>query len=115
MIKREQHGFMKSRSTVSQMISYLDSVYASCDCDSYAVAFYFDVTKAFDSVSHHLLLSKPEKFSFDRNFLELFNSYLFGRSQSVRINPSISSALPVTSGVPQGSVFGSVTIFRFYN
>ena len=47
LIKLEQHGFMKSCSTVSQMIMYLDAVYSSRDTNSSAVSVYFDISKAF--------------------------------------------------------------------
>ena len=45
LIKLEQHGFMKSRGTVSQMIMYLDAVYSSRDTNSFAVSVYFDIRK----------------------------------------------------------------------
>ena len=101
---------MNSRSTNSQMICYLDSVYAACDCDSYAVAVYFSVKKSFYFNSHPLLLSKHESFHFVRALLALINSYLLGRHQSVCINQSISSALPVT---PQGSVLDPLLFLCF--
>ena len=66
LIKREQHGFMKSRSTVSQMITYLDLIHSSRDNNIPALSIYFDVRKAFDTVPHHLLLSKLENFGFDQ-------------------------------------------------
>ena len=113
LIKREQHGFMKSRSTVSHMITYLDLVYSSRDNNIPALSIYFDVRKAFDTVPHHLLLSKLEKFGFDLGFLHLFNSHLLNRYQSVRINKSVSFLLPVTSGVPQGSVLGPLPFVLF--
>ena len=62
-----------------------------------------DVRKAFDTVLHHLLLSKVENFGFDLGFLHLFSSYFLNRYQSVRINNFVSFSLPVTSGVPEGS------------
>ena len=49
---------MKSHSTVSQMITYLDLVYSFRDNKIPALSIYFDVRKASDTVSHHLLLSK---------------------------------------------------------
>ena len=85
---------------------YLDSVYSARDTNSSAISIYFDVGKAFGSVSHQVLLSKLVNFGFDSAFLNLFNAYLTNRSQCVKINQSISSRLPVTSGVPQGSVLG---------
>ena len=106
---------MKSRSTVSQMITYLDLVYSSRDKIIPALFIYFDVRKAFDPVPHHFLLSKLEDLGFDLGFLHLFNLYLLNRYQSVRINNSVSFRLPGTSCVPQGSVLVPLPFVLFIN
>ena len=78
---KQQHGFMKLRSTVTQMIDYLDIVYKSQDISSPALSVYFDIRKAFDTVPHHLLLSKLQVLGFCPGFLLLFESYLSDRLQ----------------------------------
>ena len=115
LIKREQHDFMKSRSTVSQMITYLDLVYSSCDNIIPALSTIFDFGKAFDSVPHHLLLSKLENFGLDLDFFHLFNSYLLNQYQNVRINKFVSFPPRVASGVPQGSVRRPLLFVLFIN
>ena len=104
---------MKQRSTVTQLMSYLDKVYAAKDTTHDCLTLYFDVKKAFDSVSHGLLLHKLSSFGFDRNLLMLFQSYLIGRKQVVKVDGCFSSEAVVTSGVPQGSVLGPL-LHHFY-
>ena len=97
---------MKRRSTVTQLISYLDKVYAAKDTTHDCLIVYFDVKKSFDSVSDGLLLHKLSIFDFDHNLLMLFQSYLNGQKQVVKVDGCFSSEAVVTSGVPQGSVLG---------
>lgn len=116
LFAENQHGFIKRRSTCSQMLTYLNELYNLKDCSIPCVAIYFDIQKAFDSVPHSKLLYKLHHvYNLDNDFIDLISSYLSGRTQCVRISGVISESLPVTSGVPQGSVLGPLLFILYMN
>ena len=63
-----------------------------------------DLSKAFDTLNHELLIAKLRAYGFNRDSLKMINDHLSNRRQSTKINKSFSSWAELVEGVPQGSV-----------
>ena len=74
---------------------------------------FIDLSKAFDSVNHDIILDKLEKSNMSTSVINWFKSYLYERSQSVTIGGNISKSMPLNTGVPQGSILGPL-LFIIY-
>ena len=72
-----------------------------------------DLSKAFDCMTHDLLIAKLHAMNFDMNALNLIFDYLTGRKQRVKINSSFSSYLHIFHGFLKGSVLGPLLFNLF--
>jgi len=99
-----QYGFRKSHSTELASLEMIDRVAMQLDRNEIPINIYLDISKAFDTLNHDILLEKLNYYGIRGNSLKLFRSYLKNRKQCVQYKNSVSDFLPIKTGVPQGSV-----------
>ena len=115
IISEEQFGFRASHSTVDQLILTYNDITRMLDDGRIVDLVFFDFTKAFDLVNHHILFAKLRSLGITGNILNWICSFLTNRSMKVRVAGILSDSVPVTSGVPQGTAVGPLLFLIYVN
>ena len=115
ILSSHQFGFRAKFSTEYAVSDIYDKILNNLDKGLSTCAIFLDLAKAFDSVSHDILLQKLQHYGLRGNVFKFFQSYLSSRSQFVKIDNIKSSLLNVDFGVPQGSILGPLLFLIFVN
>ena len=103
---KSQYGFQKGKSTEQALVDIQSKIVNSFENKEIPCCIFLDFAKAFDTVNHKILIDKLYYYGIRGSPLDWITSYLTNRSQCVTINNHTSSKLPITCGVPQGSILG---------
>ena len=85
------------------------------DNKQHVIGLFMDLSKAFDTVNHNILLQKLDHYEIRGSVLEWFRHYLIGRQQFVVLNNTKSELNNISCGVPQGSILGPLMFLLYVN
>ncbi len=115
LLTTSQSGFRKAHSTTTCLADFLDNIYQEIDEGVACGAIYLDLSKAFDTVDHHILLLKLRYLGFQHGVISWFRSNLSNRMQCTKVNGVLSDKAQMNSGVPQGSILGPLLFICYIN
>ena len=110
-----QYGFRAKHSTVHAVCELVHEILRSFEQRTYTLATFLDLSKAFDTIDHDILLHKLSHYGIRGIALQWFKSYLSDRKQLVCYNGHRSDQFEIKCGVPQGSVLGPLLFIIYTN
>ena len=113
LLYKSQYGFRTLHSTELASLEIIDIIGKDLDNGKLPIGVFLDLSKAFDTLDHTILLDKLLYYGIKGTELAWFKSYLTNRTQFVSYNDTNSRTLSITTGVPQGSILGPL-LFIFY-
>ena len=115
LLYNSQYGFRKNHSTEYAAMELIDRVIKEMDLYKIPINIYLDLSKAFDTLDHNILLSKLSFYGINGRALELIKSYLSDRFQFVMFEDIRSNLMEIKCGVPQGSILGPLLFIIYMN
>jgi hypothetical protein len=115
LIHESQYGFRSKLSCETALNSMISGWRRSLGEKKFNISVFLDLSKAFDTVNHSLLLEKLQFYNFSNSSLSLFKNYLSNRFTITKLNNSLSKKEKTTIGVPQGSILGPLLFIIFIN
>lgn len=115
IIAQNQFGFKKNTSTSDALLYITNIITQSINENKNTIAIFLDISKAFDSINHKILIKKLYKYGIRGYILEWIESYLDNRSQITYHKSYSSKILKIKQGIPQGSILSSLLFNVFIN
>ena len=115
LLNEGQGGFRKGHSTVNTVAEFTDDILLASNTNNFTISTFVDLTKAFDTVNHTILLNKVKYLGLHPKSIAWLKDYLANRKQCTRVNGQSSDYQEIKCGVPQGSILGPLLFLIYIN